>query len=93
MRVARRVAAGAVFDQHALDALAGNVRQLVLVDEGHLGVLRLRRAREDAGYFGINIDGVRRQSFWDIWRLKLRESLAPLVNDIMRLVVGAASGD
>ena len=48
MRVTRRVAARAVFDEHALDALAGNVRQLVLVDEGHLGVLRLRRIREDA---------------------------------------------
>ena len=36
---------------------------------------------------------VRRQSFWDTERLKIRESLAPLVNDIMRLVVGAASGD
>src|SRR5216684_8582045 len=33
---------------HALDALAGDVRQLVLVDEGHLGVLLLRRIREDA---------------------------------------------
>jgi hypothetical protein len=33
MRVARRVAARAVFDEHALDALAG---QLVLVDEGSL---------------------------------------------------------
>src|SRR5258705_1488433 len=41
--MAKRVAARAVFDEHALDALAGNVRQLVLVDEGHLGVLRLRR--------------------------------------------------
>src|SRR5438876_3363031 len=48
MRVARRVAARAVFDEHALDALAGNVRQLVLVDEGHLGVLRLRLIGEDA---------------------------------------------
>src|SRR2546426_10507069 len=48
MRVARRVAARAVFEEHALDALAGNVRQLVLVDEGHLGVLRLRRIGEDA---------------------------------------------
>src|SRR5262245_41979114 len=48
MRVTRRVAARAVFDEYALDALAGNVRQLVLVDEGHLGVLRLRRLREDA---------------------------------------------
>src|SRR5262249_8597251 len=35
-------------DQHALDALAGNVRQLMLIDEGHRGVLRLRRIREDA---------------------------------------------
>src|ERR671922_944716 len=48
MRVARRVAARAVFDEHALDAFAGNVRQLVLVDEGHLGVLLLRRIGEDA---------------------------------------------
>src|ERR1700757_3338582 len=48
MRVTRRVAAGAVFDEHALDALAGNVRQFVLVDERDLGVLRLRRIREDA---------------------------------------------
>src|SRR5260221_4935616 len=48
MRVTRRVAAPAVFDEHALDALAGNVRQLVLVDEGHLGLLRLRRIGEDA---------------------------------------------
>src|SRR6516164_4703522 len=48
MRVTRRVAAGAVFDEHTLDALAGNVRQLVLVNEGHLGVLRLRRICEDA---------------------------------------------
>ena len=48
MRVTRRVAARAVFDEHALNALAGNVRQLVLVDEGHLGVLRLRCIREDA---------------------------------------------
>src|SRR5215475_7413501 len=48
MRVARRVAARAVFDEHALDTLAGNVRQLVLVDGGHLGVLRLRRIGENA---------------------------------------------
>src|SRR5262245_48476597 len=48
MRVAGRVAARPVFDEHALDALAGNVRQLVLVDEGHLGVLRIRRICEDA---------------------------------------------
>src|SRR5262249_55485814 len=48
MRMTRRVAARAVFDELALDALAGNVRQLVLVDESHLGVLRLRRIREDA---------------------------------------------
>src|SRR5262249_13461209 len=48
MRVTRRVAAWAVFDEHAFDALAGNGRQLVLVDEGDLGVLRRRRIREDA---------------------------------------------
>src|SRR3954451_5600889 len=43
MRVTRRVAARPVFDENPLDALAGNVRQLVLVNQGHLGVLRLRR--------------------------------------------------
>jgi hypothetical protein len=37
--------------------------------------------------------GVRRQSFWDKDRLKIRESLAPLVYNIMRLADGAASGD
>jgi hypothetical protein len=48
MRVTRRVAASAVFDEHALDALAGNVRTPVLLDGGLLGVLRLRRIGEDA---------------------------------------------
>jgi hypothetical protein len=48
MHVAGRITAGAIFDENALDALARNVRQLVLVDEGHLGILRLRRLREDA---------------------------------------------
>src|SRR5262245_47478696 len=48
MRVPLRVAARAVLDEHTLDALAGAVRQLVMVDEGHLDVLRLRRFREDA---------------------------------------------
>jgi hypothetical protein len=36
---------------------------------------------------------VRRQSFWDRRWLKIRESLAPLVCNIMRLADGAASGD
>jgi hypothetical protein len=31
---------------------------------------------------------VRRQSFWDRERLKLREFLAPLVNDVKRLALG-----
>jgi hypothetical protein len=50
-----------------------------------------RRGRE----FEIpsRILGVRRQSFWDRTRLKIRESLAPLVCNIMRLADGAASGD
>jgi hypothetical protein len=48
MRVTGRIAARALFDEDALDALAWNVRQLVLVDEGHLGVLRLRHIREDS---------------------------------------------
>src|SRR5262245_41126873 len=46
MRVTGRGAARAVFDQHTLDALARNIRQLVLIDERHLGVLR--RICEDA---------------------------------------------
>ena len=36
---------------------------------------------------------VRRQSFWDRRWIKIRESLAPLVCNIMRLADGAASGD
>ena len=48
MRVAGRVTSRAMFVEHALDALAGDVRQLVLVDQGHLGVLLLRLIREDA---------------------------------------------
>jgi hypothetical protein len=40
-------------------------------------------------YFGRG-QTVRRQSFWDKERLKLRESLARLVCDVMRLADGAA---
>ena len=36
--------------------------------------------------------GVRRQSFWDKERLKLRESLARLVCNVMRLADDAAGG-
>jgi hypothetical protein len=36
---------------------------------------------------------VRRQSYWDKERLKIRESLARQVYDVMPLAVGAASGD
>ena len=36
---------------------------------------------------------VRRQSFWDKERLKLRGSLAPLVCNIMRLADGVTSGN
>src|SRR5437764_281152 len=39
MRVARRVTARAIFDQHALDALARDVRQFVLVHDGYFGIL------------------------------------------------------
>src|SRR4029079_463036 len=46
--VGRRVPAWAVLDEHALDALAGNVRQLVLVEESFLGVLLPRRSGEGA---------------------------------------------
>src|SRR5215469_17352828 len=46
MKADLRVAARA--RRAPLDTLAANVRQRVLVDEGHLGVLRLRRIRKDA---------------------------------------------
>src|SRR5262245_28523845 len=46
MPMGGRSAARPVLDQHCTQTFAGNVRQLVLVDEGHLGVLRL--IREDA---------------------------------------------
>ena len=39
------------------------------------------------------LEGVRRQSFWDRERLKIRESLARLVFNVMRPADGAASGD
>jgi hypothetical protein len=48
MRVAKRITARAIFDEYPLDALAENVRQLMLVNEGLLSVLRLRRIGEDA---------------------------------------------
>src|SRR6185312_8129182 len=48
MRVGRRVPARAVLDEHGLQALPGNVRQLVLVDESHLDVLRCRCIGESA---------------------------------------------
>src|ERR1700730_10323546 len=40
-----------------------------------------------------HLGGVRRQSFWDRERLKIRESLARLVFNVMRPADGAASGD
>ena len=43
-----RCAARPVLDEHCTQTFAGHVRQLVLVDEGHLGVLELRLIREDA---------------------------------------------
>jgi len=46
MRVTRRVAARAAFEEHALDALAGNVRQLVLVDETDAAEARLAQRHE-----------------------------------------------
>src|SRR5262252_8745126 len=48
MRVTRRVAARAAFEEHALDALAGNVRQLVLVDETDAAEARLAPRHERA---------------------------------------------
>src|SRR5262249_477901 len=48
MRVTRRIAARAVFDEYALEALAGNLRPPGPVGQGHLGGLRLQGLREDA---------------------------------------------
>jgi len=74
MRVTRRVTARAVFDEHALHALAGNVRQLVLVDEGHLGVLRLRRIREDLTNGSVATSSEQRMRFIEPlsfgWRMR-----------------------
>jgi hypothetical protein len=44
-------------------------------------------------YTIIKAKSVRRQSFWDRERLKIRESLARLVFNVMRPADGAASGD
>jgi hypothetical protein len=38
------------------------------------------------------LQDVRRQSFWDSEQCQLGEALAPLVDDVTRLAVGAASG-
>ncbi|EGE60533.1 hypothetical protein RHECNPAF_14110011 [Rhizobium etli CNPAF512] len=37
--MARRCTAGLIFDEHGLDALAGNVRKLMVVDERYLGLV------------------------------------------------------
>jgi hypothetical protein len=63
MRVTGQVATRAVFDEHALDALAGNVRQLVLVDEGDLGVLRLRRIARTLPYARVATSSELRMRF------------------------------
>jgi hypothetical protein len=62
---------------------------------GAHAVLYHRKPHEDALRSWANklIQTVRRQSFWDTERFKLRESLARLVNDVMPLADGAASGD
>jgi hypothetical protein len=54
-------------------------------------VVNLNAVRMNPG--GFHEMSVRRQSFWDRERFKLRESLARLACDVMRLAVGAASGD
>jgi hypothetical protein len=53
----RRVAAGSVLDQNSLDALAGNSRQSVLIDERYFGVLRARKLdrRAKPGLVGSDI--------------------------------------
>ena len=42
-----------------------------------------------SGWHFVGNNSVRRQSFWDRRRLKIRESLAPLICNIMRLADGA----
>src|SRR5689334_11230587 len=76
VRVARRVTARAIFDEHTLDALAGDVRQLVLVDEGHLGGLLLRRIREDTAERQCGDKQRTKDSFHGalpfFWRIQIR---------------------
>src|SRR5262245_65959246 len=76
MRVPGRVAAPAVFDEDALDALAGNVRQLVLVDQGHLGVLRLRLSGEGTaerqGGDKQRIENALQGALSFAWRMRIR---------------------
>ena len=45
----------------------------------------------DRGHSVHDVAGVRHQSFWNQWQLKLRESLAHLVGFIMRRAGGDAS--
>jgi hypothetical protein len=49
VRMRRRVAAGPVLDQNPLDALAGNSRKGVLVDECYFDVLRAGKPDRVAG--------------------------------------------
>ena len=71
-------------------------KEALLADrEGLKGLFRgvLQEVLEAEMTEAIGASNVRRQNFWDRRWLKIRESLAPLVCNIMRLADGAASGD
>jgi hypothetical protein len=65
---------------------ASSRKKRILSEPRRYTLFDLERARDRA-------EAVCRQSFWDKERLKLRESLARLVCNVMRLDDGASSGD
>jgi hypothetical protein len=71
-------------DQSSQDVRPGAAGHLRIVEQD-LGFGKVRMV--------ILVLLVRRQSYWDTERLVIRESLARQVWDVMRLAVGAASGD
>jgi len=82
-----RLAQGAPKDQNLAPA---SIRDMAAQPPNEI-MLAAHRQVESA--LAQDLLDVRRQSFWDRERLKIRESLAPLVCNIMRLADGAASGD
>ena len=83
-----RLAQGAAKDQNP--AAPANIRDMAAQPPNEI-MLAAHRQVESA--LAQDLLDVRRQSFWDRERLKIRESLARLVFNVMRPADGAASGD